>query len=510
MDIANIWLQSGLPALIRGGKLTPKPHPRYPHIAWYEEGKQGFCFHLIQGGNQRQWILKKFKDGMMPERNYLLAIRNLLPSGVAFSTGIKRALLTTKDVKSEDKTYNSPELTRWIEDTLLMPKVSGVSWTRVAQELRKGSYDLAQDHRIMFAKNLADAVVALEDNGCSHRDLSHQNLFLDMQEYVIYLVDWDSLFHGSLAFTRITPVGTDGYIAPWVTEKSGKIDVRKTWNAQADRFSLAILIAELLTVNADSKSYHYGTLFSQEIFKNTKHSEILQTSQSLQSISQDLADLWERTFRASNFEDCPRPKEWQNALENIPESGKGTSTQENIDAIESELEKNYEEQADLSDSGEFTSINKFNYLLLLFIILLPVVFWGAYRLQHQSVQTNSAWTTTTEYLNSLPKTEIFSSTFSKYPKQEYHLVVEYQDTDLEILVDNQKVEHKSRNEAIVKIAPAEYYVTLKFSTIVFDSKGDTKRGNWISVSNRIPFQTNSNKIKISIDRENRTWRATSF
>ncbi len=502
MDIANVWLQSGLPSVIRGGRIVPQPHPKYPNIAWSEEGKQGLCYHLLQVANQRQWILKRFHPTMLPERAYLHSIRNLLPTGMPFTAGLKRALLTAKDVRFEEGTYCPNDLLKWVEDAVLMPKLPGATWHRIAQELRKGTLELTVNQRLSFARCLAEAVEALEDNGCAHRDLCQQNLLLDRREYIIYLADWDSIFHGSLYFQKTLPIGTEGYIAPWAMDKSGKWDIRKTWQAKADRFSLAILITELLTLGHNSSSYHDGSLFSQDMFRNSQSETFEKIFESLAAFSTDLQDLLERVFRSTTYEECPEPRDWIKALD----------LDEKADVKAAETVTLQED-----DEDEFSTA-KLNLWLLVLILVLPLIFWIVYQIRERSHQVSSdisiveakprePLTTSPANPVVVPQTDVQTSEMAGaiLEQRTYEVSVDYADNDLKMTIEGQPITLNKGNSAIVQIRPGAYNVTLTFTSVFIDSKGDLKRGPVVPRTNKVQFDQENTKIKIFINRIERTW-----
>lgn len=534
MDIANVWLQSGLPASIRGARLTPIIHPRYENLAHREEGEQGEAYHLVQETHKREWILKKFKADRQLEHKHLVAIRSLVPRGISCMAAAKRLILAPEDLKAGDDLYSSPELAQWLQDTVLMPSVPGKSWNEVIVEIRKGVRTIPLFHRVGFAQSLANTVGALEDNGCAHRDLSQHNIFLDLQEYIVYLVDWDSLFHGSLSFHKSTPVGTEGYIAPWVRDKYEKWDARKSWNRKGDRFALAILIAELLLVDKDAPSYYDGALFSQEMYFNPGNPHLLRAREALAGFGESSGDLFYQALTATSYDDCPAPARWEEALSRIEAEAEPPASE-----VEAELEAG-EEIISSSPPAEHprrrSSLSGVHYLLILLIIaaaialtelyqrhrhdrslisLLPLQLQGKQKIAETPAAGQEIATEPTpedveemplgELGQEIPTVTVDSPENSAGQPREYNVKVKYSGNDLQMNVDNQDVRLSKENSTRLTIAPGEHSVTLTYTGIVKLPNGD-RRPDTIPVpqTKKVLFGEGTNMV-FHINRENKTW-----
>ena len=526
VEIVNSWFQSETPAFIRGARLLPRAHPDNDKAPYCIEGTQGTAFHLVQQENNREWVLKKFHDGMEPDRTYLVAIRSLLPKSIGCTAGTKRAVIGSDDLKLGNGLYTEQEFAHWLQDTILMPKVRGVSWKDVTQEVRQGNRAISQGHRLDFAKSLVDTVLLLEENGCAHRDLCQQNLFLDLQEYVVYLVDFDSLFHGSLYFHKNTPVGTEGYIAPWVADKQGKWDVRKSWHRKNDRFATAILIAELLLSDRESPSYYEGALFSQEMFFNAHHAHLLRTVDALHSRSESLGDLFYKTITATTYDDCPAPLKWREALNSVMVSEEAEGEGEVI------VESGYQQQE--TAKTEVVAIkpitngdSKVHAWLLLLLLLLPIIFGALYYVRHIRPKSNSMFASTpvTKPTNQskpapttqpatqpstsgkdIPVVTIQTSQNTGKPVEttRYTITVKYTDNDLLMVIENQRILLNKDNTVMVSMEPGAHKVTLTFTGTVFLPDGMIQRTQPVTQTKEIQFDKQQ-KITIQINRKEPTW-----
>jgi len=195
-----------------------------------------------------------------------------------------------------------------------MPKVPGTTWASIADDLRNGSLVLSLPERLSIGLTLAKCVALLEAGHCSHRDLSSTNLFVAPKGEV-FLIDWDCIYHPDLEFQSNTTVGTMGYIAPFAHVTKRDSDAAWSWCECADRFALAVLIAEILLVGHDTPLVQEdGTLFSQAQIDEGGSRIVREQGKRLRQISWRAGTLLEQAFMSNRFEDCPSPGAWIRAL----------------------------------------------------------------------------------------------------------------------------------------------------------------------------------------------------
>jgi serine/threonine protein kinase len=306
IDIAEAWLRSAKWAELDGLKLRPVENPWMKGTPLSVVRGQAQALYLTDDNNL-DWILKKFLPAKTPDRSYIKAIESLVPRRPGFQSGYLRKIFSRQDVSRSG--FYSADFASWVESTVLMSLINCDDWLNVADGVRGGSVTLTDDERMILCMKLSENVSLLESNDLSHRDLSVTNVFVDVRNQLVHLIDWDSLFHPSLSMPRNTTFGTEGYVAPLVMV-NGTPDPRATWQPRADRFSLAILNAEFLCMNVGTSLKNEGGMFEQQELYNRGGPGTARIIGLLQQKSPAAAALLERALQSRGFDDCPSPAEW--------------------------------------------------------------------------------------------------------------------------------------------------------------------------------------------------------
>jgi hypothetical protein len=93
------------------------------------------------------------------------------------------------------------------------------------------------------------------------------------------------------------------------------IDAKWSWCECADRFALAVLIAEMLLIDQDTPLIQEdGTLFSQAQIDEAGCNAVTEKIGRLEKMSQPVGTLLRRTFMSRQSHDCPAPGAWIAAL----------------------------------------------------------------------------------------------------------------------------------------------------------------------------------------------------
>jgi len=315
-EVVEAWLQSGRNVVINRISLKPIEHALLAGKPLSSQKGQAEAFFLIDDyGNW--WILKKFHSTSNLDRNYLKRISSLLPKVDGFLCGTERQVLSSGILQKIVGCHYDRDLDEWLDGTILMPRVIGFDWAALADEIRDGNIKLDQWQRFTLCKNLTELIKLLEANQCCHRDLSCGNVFIDQSTWQVSLIDFDSFYHPSLAMPKDTTCGTTGYTAhhAW---NNGRLDARRTWCKNADRYTLALLNAEFLLMAPGTEITGEGGIFDQDELREQSGNRINSVIEQLRMKYPIAAKLLEATIHSSKLSDCPSPQDWICLYNTIP------------------------------------------------------------------------------------------------------------------------------------------------------------------------------------------------
>jgi len=315
-DVVEEWLASCQPACVNGMCLRPVEHGALKGTPLSIQKGQAEAFCLI-GDDGRQWILKKFHAGRQPERGYLEAIRSVLPKGEGFLSGTARDVLSSASLTRGPACHCSAALAFWVDGTVLMPRISGIDWASIADEVRDGRVRLERVHRLALCMGLTTLVAEMERHQCCHRDLSSGNVFVDTRSWEVRLIDFDSLYHPTLPFPAATTCGTAGYTAPF-TWRNGGLDPAVTWCAHADRFAMTLLNVEFLVLGPGAPLTAEGGMFDQDELRARRGHGLEDVRTTLKSEYPQVVPLLESGLQSAGFEACPSPEAWNTVLDAVP------------------------------------------------------------------------------------------------------------------------------------------------------------------------------------------------
>ena len=307
-NVVESWLASRNNALIKQISLRPIENKLRKGKPLSSQHGQAEVFFLVDDSSH-WWILKKFRGNCKLTRQYLTKVGKLLPGDKGFTCGSKREVLCKGSLLKKRGYHFSKDLDGWLDGTILMPRINGLDWAGLADEIRDGNIQLDKDQRLAICRNLTKLVELMETIKCCHRDFSCGNVFIDPQTLDVYLIDFDSFYHPSLSMPKATTCGTTGYTAH-LAWNNGRLNPRRTWCENADRYALTILNVEFLLVKPGAKATGEGGIFDQDELKNQSGSGIDSIVAQLGSDYPRAAQLLEATINGSTFADCPSPQDW--------------------------------------------------------------------------------------------------------------------------------------------------------------------------------------------------------
>ena len=314
-EVMEQWVKNGRYAVLGQRRIKPIENNRLKGKPLSSQKGQAEAFFLID--DKGHWlVLKKFHSGRVPDRTYLLDVGSLLPRDPGFICGTDRHILSKSDlVKTKGHHYNA-ELARWLDGTVLMPKVSGYGWTTIADELRDGTIALDTTQRFTLCRALTRLVELLETAHCCHRDLSCGNVFIETVTSQVSLIDFGSFYHPSLPMPKVTTCGTRGYTAPYVWD-NGIQNACRTWCDYADRYPLSLLNAEFLLVTRGTEATDEGGIFEQSELRKRFGRGMSSILSELKQQYPKAAQLLQRTIHSRTPKDCPSPREWNEFFDGV-------------------------------------------------------------------------------------------------------------------------------------------------------------------------------------------------
>ncbi len=311
-DHVQRWLTSGRPARIEQLDLHLVPHPLVPHQPLCMERGQA-ANYVLRATDGRGYILKKFHPATAPERAYLEAVGRLVPRHPGCRCATERRVLSAASLGRSSGHHSDPGLARWLENTVLMPMLPGASWAATADRLRAGELVVGAEQRLGWCRQLVGLVGALEHAQGCHRDLAAGNLFIDVRPNTVALIDWDAFFHPSLSMPRSVPCGSDGYLAPFI-RNGGRVRPDVTWGPGADRFPMALLIIELLLIDAVAPQTSDGGMFDQDELFARSGPGLAAVRARLEGSYPLTVPLFDQSLRSTAGTECPAPEDWQKFL----------------------------------------------------------------------------------------------------------------------------------------------------------------------------------------------------
>jgi serine/threonine protein kinase len=275
------------------------PHPVFPNMAFGQEGRKAIVFQLRN--NNTLWALKVFKP-MYRDANLIKtcqSLDNLTQEGMEVC---HRQCLTPSNLGSMASSH--PEMVY----AVLMPWMQGSTWFDVIC----GQVKLSLDACKHIAQNTVKVLASLESKGYAHCDVAAPNVVVNTGTGKVSFIDVEDMYGPDLPPPNAYPQGTDGYQHKSVIQRQ-----QGQWCAEGDRFSAAVLLAEMLAwhspeVRNQSDEEHY---FATEDLQDPNCARYKAIMNVLSDISDQAAVIFEKAWGAPSLEACPTMEEWVKALD---------------------------------------------------------------------------------------------------------------------------------------------------------------------------------------------------
>lgn len=292
---------------IRNRKFTVCEHPAAPGIAYGQSGRRALVYHL-RDESGRYYALKVFNQTFRTVEIEQSA-KNLQNYAKLPGLGVCQRLVLN-DVQDATLLQHYPDL----RYAVLMPWVLGRTW----QEVILMRIAFTPRESFQFANGLVNILAGMERAGLAHCDLSGANVLLPglfNHQPPVELVDVEEMYLPGAQQPARLPAGTPGYNHQ--TASSG------LWGGEADRFSGAVLVAEMLgwfdpQIRAAALTTPAGEAGEQffpvsEMQTGCPRFDILRGRLETHWGAQ-IAVLFERAWHSAQLVDCPSFAEWQSAF----------------------------------------------------------------------------------------------------------------------------------------------------------------------------------------------------
>ena len=274
-------------------------HPSAPGIPYGQEGREAIVYQLLAENGETR-ALKVFRPRFRTPSLVLQADRIAPLDSLPGLQVCQRVVLTPS--RHEALLKSHPDLIY----AVLMPWVEGFTW----QELLLENRELVPEQSLTIARAISKMLLAMEERGIAHCDLSASNLILstDLSSPSVGLVDVEGMHTPDLSRPKTLPAGSPGYAHQ--TAPQG------LWSTEADRFAGAVLMAEILGWSiAEVREAAWGENYfpPQEMQQDNDRYQTLVTSLRAHW-GDDVASLFTRAWHSDTLTDCPTLGEWLVAL----------------------------------------------------------------------------------------------------------------------------------------------------------------------------------------------------
>jgi serine/threonine protein kinase len=264
-----------------------------------QEGRKAVVYQL--GTNGSLYALKVFKP-LFRQASLVGICQTLSQLDIPGLEVCNRECLTLGSADRLLQQY--PDL----EYAVLMPWVRGSTWFDIVYNRTAISENASKK----LAKCTADVLAGLEGRGYAHCDVAAGNVIVDTATGKVSFIDVEDMFGPGLSLTGAFPQGSPGY-----QHRSISAAPHGQWCAEGDRFSAAVLLAEMLAwhdpkIRKASDQEHF---FAENELQDPSSVRYRLMVDTLKGLSRDVADCFARAWVSQTLADCPSLEEWAKLLE---------------------------------------------------------------------------------------------------------------------------------------------------------------------------------------------------
>ncbi|ANS74112.1 hypothetical protein AWM70_05580 [Paenibacillus yonginensis] len=280
-------------------------HPVAPGMAYAQAGRQGVVYQLIpENGEARltmalKIFLPKFR---LPSRVHLSQTMEEFSQLQGLKV-CKREVLTPE--RNGELIAEYPDLLY----AVLMPWIHGGTW----MDVLGGRETMSPADSLHAARLLSSVGSAMEQRGIAHCDLSAPNvMFTGSGPFDIELVDVEQMFSPRLDPPDLLLGGSPGYASARVSAHHPQA----AWNAYADRFPGAVMMAEMLGwCDPEVRGQAWGESYfdPEEMQRPCERYQLLNRTLE-DKWGKEIAELFARAWGSGDSRFCPTFGEWVIAL----------------------------------------------------------------------------------------------------------------------------------------------------------------------------------------------------
>lgn len=304
---------------IDGRLYTFTGYPEAPGMPYIQEGRYATVYQVRAAG------MTTGPDGsQQPELGALKVFRRPLywKGALAGLAGGQQDFASLPGLQVCSRTVLSPQRHAMVLhehpqllNAVLMPWIEGKTWSQVVQTKQP----ITQVDSVMLARSLAEILNSLSAGDVAHCDLSGENLIVPglnagtSPPPQVALVDVEQMYAPGLVRPDFLPKGSGGY----AHRASGGL-----WDATADRFAGAVLLAEMMAwCDPITREAAWGDSYfaPDEVHTPCARYELLRMAL-IKRDESAVANLFERAWQSESLAACPTFQEWLNALPKIADS----------------------------------------------------------------------------------------------------------------------------------------------------------------------------------------------
>lgn len=277
-----------------GETYVVQPHPASPTRRYAQKGGRGRVFQLRHKRSSSLWALKVFDPRYRVSSLSTMAQQLSLVEGYEGMHAAKRRVI----LPSDPVVGVYPNL----EYAMMIPWIHGKTWFDLLVEAGKGSLQLSTPASLRLCRRFLEVIAGLEASGMAHTDLAPGNVVFELSSYDVQLLDLEDMYMPDAPSAKMAK-GSKGY-----RHACGDTSGVNFWRADGDRYSAAVLAAEILILSNHGLARRVTEegYFADHRLDAQAAARFGDAKGWLSKIAPTFATLFERAWLAETIAECPR------------------------------------------------------------------------------------------------------------------------------------------------------------------------------------------------------------